>query len=91
MGMNCANEIYVIVIVRSQGFMAVNELSPRAQPEDKVCLHYIKSLATCAITVIQCSPLNSNPLKMNFRLIQILSDSLHIELIHTFELVFSLN
>ena len=26
---------------------------------------------------IQCSPLNSNPLKMNFRLIQILSDSLH--------------
>ena len=29
---------YVIVIARGQGFMAVNEPSPRAKPEDKVCL-----------------------------------------------------
>ena len=29
------------------------------------------------VIYIQCSPLNSNPLKTNFRLIQILSDSLH--------------
>ena len=27
--------------------------------------------------IVQCSPLNSNPLKTNFCLIQILSDSLH--------------
>ena len=40
---------YVIVIARGQGFMAVNEPSPRAKPEDKVC-H--KSLATRAITDI---------------------------------------
>ena len=32
--------------------MAVNEPSPRAQPEDKVCLRCHKSLATRAITVI---------------------------------------
>ena len=35
-----------------QGFMAVNEPSPRAKPEDKVCLRCHKSLATRAITVI---------------------------------------
>ena len=28
----------VIVIARGQGFMAVNGPSPRAKPEDKVCL-----------------------------------------------------
>ena len=33
----CVSSGYVIVIVRCQGFMAVNELSPRAQPEDEVC------------------------------------------------------
>ena len=44
--------IYVIVIARGQGFMAVNKLSPRAKPEDKVCLRCHKSLATRAITVI---------------------------------------
>ena len=43
---------YVIVIARGQGFMAVNEPSPRAEPEDKVCLRCHKSLATRAITVI---------------------------------------
>ena len=32
--------------------MAVNEPSPRAKPGDKVCLHYHKSLATHAITII---------------------------------------
>ena len=37
---------YVIVIAWGQGFMAVNEPSPRAKPEDKVCLHCHKSLAT---------------------------------------------
>ena len=42
----------------------------------------------CPSGTIQCSPLHSNPLKMNFCLIQILSDSLHR---HKFELVFSLN
>ena len=36
--------VYVIVIARGQGFMAVNEPSPRAKPEDKVCLHCHKSL-----------------------------------------------
>ena len=46
--LNC----YVIVIARGQGFMAVNEPSPRAEPEDKVCLRCHKSLATRAITVI---------------------------------------
>ena len=30
----------------------VNEPSPRVQPEDKVCLHCYKSLATRAISVI---------------------------------------
>ena len=44
--------LYVIVIARGQGFMAVNEPSPRAEPEDKVCLRCHKSLATRAITVI---------------------------------------
>ena len=44
--------IQVIVIAWGQGFMAVNEPSPRAQPEDKVCLRCHKSLATRAITVI---------------------------------------
>ena len=29
--------------------MAVNKPSPRVQPEDKVCLHCHKSMATCAI------------------------------------------
>ena len=43
---------HVIVIARGQGFMAVNEPSPRAEPEDKVCLRCHKSLATRAITVI---------------------------------------
>ena len=43
---------YVIVIARCQGFMAVNEPSPRAQPKDEVCLLSHKSLATCAITII---------------------------------------
>ena len=42
----------VIVIARGQGFMAVNEPSPRAKPEDKVGLRCHKSLATRAITVI---------------------------------------
>ena len=42
--------IYVIVIARGQGFMAVNQPSTRAQPEDKVCLRCHKSLATRAIT-----------------------------------------
>ena len=32
--------------------MAVNRLSPRAQPEDKVGLRRHKSMATRAITVI---------------------------------------
>ena len=32
--------------------MAVNEASPRAQPEDEVCLLSHKSLATRAITII---------------------------------------
>ena len=32
------NYHYVIVITRGQGFMAVNEPSPRVEPEDKVCL-----------------------------------------------------
>ena len=32
--------------------MAVNEPSPRAQPENKVCLRCHKSLATRAITVM---------------------------------------
>ena len=31
---------------------AVNELSPRAKPEDKVCLPFHKSMATIAITII---------------------------------------
>ena len=44
--------VCVIVIARGQGFMAVNEPSPRAKPEDKVCLRCHKSLATRAITVI---------------------------------------
>ena len=44
--------IYVIVIARGQGFMAVNQPSPRAKPEDKVCLRCHKSLATRAITII---------------------------------------
>ena len=35
---------------RGQGFMAVNEPSPRAQPEDKVCLHS-SSMATRAINL----------------------------------------
>ena len=48
-----ANQVgYVIVIARGQGFMAVNQPSPRAQPEDKVCLRCHKSLATRAITII---------------------------------------
>ena len=47
-----SDQSYVIVIARGQGFMAVNEPSPRAQPEDKVCLRCHKSLATRAITVI---------------------------------------
>ena len=38
--------LYVIVIARSQGFMAVNKPSPRVKPEDKVCLRCHKSLAT---------------------------------------------
>ena len=37
--------LYVIVIARGQGFMAVKEPSPRAQPEDKVRLRYHKSMA----------------------------------------------
>ena len=41
---------FVIVIARCQGFMAVNEPSPRAQPEDEVCLLSHKSLATRAIS-----------------------------------------
>ena len=45
-------DFYVIVIARCQGFMAVNEPSPRAQPEDEVCLLSHKSLATRAITII---------------------------------------
>ncbi len=45
-------EHYVIVIARGQGFMAVNEPSPRAKPEDKVRLRCHKSLATRAITNI---------------------------------------
>ena len=44
--------IYVIVIARGRGFMAVNQPSTRAQPEDKVCLRCHKSLATRAITII---------------------------------------
>ena len=44
--------VIVIARVPLQGFMAVNEPSPRAQPEDKVCLRCHKSLATRAITVI---------------------------------------
>ena len=44
--------IYVIVIARGQEFMGVNEPSPRAQPEDKVCLCCHKSMATRAITII---------------------------------------
>ena len=44
--------MYVIVIARGQGVMAVNEPSPRAEPEDKVCLRCHKSLATRVITVI---------------------------------------
>ena len=44
--------LFVIVIARGQGFMAVNEPSPRAKPQDKVCLRCHKSLATRAITVI---------------------------------------
>ena len=32
--------------------MAVNGPSPRAQPEDKVCLRHHKSMATCALTII---------------------------------------
>ena len=47
---------YVIVIARGQGFMAVNQPSPRAQPEDKVCLRCHKSLATRAITIIHVYP-----------------------------------
>ena len=42
----------ISVRFNSSGFMAVNEPSPRAQPEDKVCLRCHKSLATRAITVI---------------------------------------
>ena len=38
-------------IARGQGFMAVNELSPRAKPENKVCLRCHKSLAISAIIV----------------------------------------
>ena len=49
--------LYVIVIARGQGFMAVNQPSPRAQPEDKVCLRCHKSLATRAITIIYISHL----------------------------------
>ena len=44
--------MYVIVLARGQGFMVVNQPSPRAQPEDKVCLRCHKSLATRAITII---------------------------------------
>ena len=33
--------VLVIVIARGQGFMVVNEPSPRAKPEDKVCLHCV--------------------------------------------------
>ena len=44
--------ILVIVKAQGQGFMAVNEPSPRAQPEDKVCLRCHKSLATRALTII---------------------------------------
>ena len=36
--------------------MAVNEPSPRAKPEDKVCLRCHKSLATRAITIIYPGP-----------------------------------
>ena len=51
-GSSMLGGIYVIVIARGQGFMAVNQPSPRAKPEDKVCLRCHKSLATRAITVI---------------------------------------
>ena len=44
--------MYVIVIARGRGFMAVNCPSLRAQPEDKVGLHCHKSLATRAVTII---------------------------------------
>ena len=37
---------YVIVIDWSQGIMAVNQPSPRAKPEDKVCLRCHNSLTT---------------------------------------------
>ena len=50
--MHSVTVYYVIVIARGRGFMAVNQLSPRAQPEDKVCLRCHKSLATRAITII---------------------------------------
>ena len=44
--------LFVIVIARGQGFMAVNRPSPRAQPEDKVGLRSHKSMATRAVTII---------------------------------------
>ena len=40
--------------------MAVNELSPRAKPEDKVCLRCHKSMATRAVTVICTMVVNSD-------------------------------
>ena len=40
--MPCGLDGHVIVKERGQGFMAVNERSPRAQPEDKVCLHCVR-------------------------------------------------
>ena len=51
-GQNVQAMVQVIVIARGRGFMAVNQPSTRAQPEDKVCLRCHKSLATRAITII---------------------------------------